>query len=147
MGTGPPKVADAPKPTSSIRTITTFGAPLGAWTSKRGGGFTLRASSSVYAGLGGSAIGRTVRSIVWAQAARAQATASRGAGEEDRRAGGAEGLSSRAAPWRPGTTRTIVPQVAAGSRRGGGLHDLDVSARPWAHTRIRGGQLPRAPGA
>ena len=34
---GPPNVLGAPKPISSIRTMTTFGAPLGAFTSKRGG--------------------------------------------------------------------------------------------------------------
>jgi hypothetical protein len=34
---------------SSIRTITTLGAPAGAFTSKRGGAFALRASTSVIA--------------------------------------------------------------------------------------------------
>src|SRR5439155_10893766 len=43
-------------------TITTLGAPLGALTSNRGGGLALRASSSVYVGRLGSAMGRTVRS-------------------------------------------------------------------------------------
>ena len=47
---------------SSISTMTTFGAPLGAVTSKRGGALTLRASISVYVGRRGSAIGSTVRS-------------------------------------------------------------------------------------
>ena len=44
---GPPNVLGPPKPMSSMRTITTFGAPLGAFTSKRAGGLALRASSSV----------------------------------------------------------------------------------------------------
>ena len=42
---GPPNALLWPKPMSSISTITTFGAPLGAFTSKRGGAFALRASS------------------------------------------------------------------------------------------------------
>jgi len=48
---------------SSISTMTTFGAPGGAFTSTRGGGVTLRASIPVPALKGGSAIGSTVRSI------------------------------------------------------------------------------------
>ena len=44
---GPPKVLGPPKPMSSISTITTLGAPLGALTSNRGGGLALRASSSL----------------------------------------------------------------------------------------------------
>ena len=59
---GPPNVLGPPKPTSSIRTMTTFGAFAGALTSNRAGGFALRASSSLYRGGSGSAIGRTVRS-------------------------------------------------------------------------------------
>jgi hypothetical protein len=54
VGIGPPKVLGAPKPRSSIRMITTFGAPAGALTWKAGGAFTLRASSSVYSGRFGS---------------------------------------------------------------------------------------------
>ena len=59
---GPPNVLGPPKPMSSIRTITTLGAPSGASTSNRGGGSTSRASSSVYVGGFGSWMGRTVRS-------------------------------------------------------------------------------------
>ena len=44
---GPPNVLGPPKPMSSISTITTLGAPLGALTSNRAGGLALRASSSV----------------------------------------------------------------------------------------------------
>ena len=44
---GPPNVLGPPKPTSSISTITTLGAPLGALTSNRAGGLALRASSSL----------------------------------------------------------------------------------------------------
>ena len=44
---GPPNVLGTPKPMSSIRMTTTFGAPAGALISKRGGMATLRASSSV----------------------------------------------------------------------------------------------------
>src|SRR3982750_1364927 len=43
MWIGPPKALDWPKPMSSIRTMTTLGARLGALTSKRGGVFALRA--------------------------------------------------------------------------------------------------------
>jgi hypothetical protein len=32
VGTGPPKVLDAPKPTSSVMTSRMFGAPAGAFT-------------------------------------------------------------------------------------------------------------------
>src|SRR5688572_11359834 len=60
---GPPKVLGPPNPTSSISTITTLGALLGAFTSKRAGGLALRASSSVYRCGAGSARGSTVRSI------------------------------------------------------------------------------------
>src|SRR5450631_1212311 len=59
---GPPNVLGPPKPMSSISTITTLGAPLGALTSNRAGGFAFRASRSLYVGRGGSWIGRTVRS-------------------------------------------------------------------------------------
>jgi hypothetical protein len=48
---------------SSSKTTTTFGAPLGAFTSKRGGGLTFRASSSVMVGGLGSGTGSTVLSI------------------------------------------------------------------------------------
>src|SRR5262245_31511284 len=60
--TGPPNALDWPKPMSSIRTMTTLGAPFGALTSKRGGALALRASISVIAGYFGSGTGRTVRS-------------------------------------------------------------------------------------
>src|SRR4029079_8726594 len=58
---GPPKVLGCPKPMSSIRTITTLGAPFGALISKRGGALALRASSSVIGLSCGSGIGRTAR--------------------------------------------------------------------------------------
>jgi hypothetical protein len=60
---GPPNVLAVPNPMSSIRKTTTFGAPFGAFTSKRAGALALRASSSVACGKFGSAIGSTVRSI------------------------------------------------------------------------------------
>src|SRR5215470_6822822 len=63
MRTGPPNALDWPKPMSSIRTMRTLGAPAGAFTSKRGGGVALRASSSVIGGYVGSGIGNTVRSV------------------------------------------------------------------------------------
>jgi hypothetical protein len=47
MLTGPPKALDWPKPMSSRSTMSTFGAPAGAFTSKRGGGAALRASNVV----------------------------------------------------------------------------------------------------
>ena len=50
MWIGPPKALGMPKPMSSMSTTTTFGAPDGALTSKRGGGVALRASSSVIGG-------------------------------------------------------------------------------------------------
>jgi hypothetical protein len=62
MSIGPPKAWEAPNPMSSISTITTFGAPSGALTSKRAGALASRASSSLYVGTAGSWIGRTVRS-------------------------------------------------------------------------------------
>ena len=65
---GPPKALDWPKPMSSSRTTTTFGAPWGAFTSKRTGGLTSRALSSVMPGGCGSGIGRTVRSTCCATA-------------------------------------------------------------------------------
>src|SRR5262245_8500503 len=62
MWTGPPKALGMPKPMSSMRTMSTLGAPAGAFTSKRVGGFASRASSTVDLGMSGSRIGRTVRS-------------------------------------------------------------------------------------
>src|SRR5512144_658447 len=62
MWTGPPNSDDCPNPMSSIRTMSTLGAPVGALTSKRGGAFALRASSSVNVGGAGAWIGSTVRS-------------------------------------------------------------------------------------
>ena len=59
---GPPNALLWPKPMSSISTITTLGAPCGAFTSKRGGALALRASSSVIGVTFGSGIGSTVRS-------------------------------------------------------------------------------------
>ncbi len=50
MWMGPPKALGMPKPMSSMRMMSTLGAPLGAFTSKRGGGVTLRTSSSVMGG-------------------------------------------------------------------------------------------------
>jgi hypothetical protein len=44
------------------RMISTLGAPVGAFTSKRGGGVALRASKVVIGGYVGCGIGRTVRS-------------------------------------------------------------------------------------
>ncbi len=51
MWIGPPKALDWPKPMSSISTMSTFGAPAGAFTSNRGGGgVALRTSSTVLCG-------------------------------------------------------------------------------------------------
>jgi hypothetical protein len=50
MRTGPPKALGMPKPMSSTSTMSTFGAPAGALTSKRGGGVVSRASSTVLCG-------------------------------------------------------------------------------------------------
>jgi len=47
IGIGPPKALGWPKPMSSIRMITTFGAPAGAVTRKGGGGVASRTSSVV----------------------------------------------------------------------------------------------------
>jgi hypothetical protein len=47
---------------SSMRMKTTFGAPFGAFTSKRGGGVALRASSSVMVGVAGGTMGKEERS-------------------------------------------------------------------------------------
>jgi hypothetical protein len=59
---GPPKALLWPKPMSSINTITTFGAPSGAWTSNRGGAVASRASSVVIVGAVAPTIGSTLRS-------------------------------------------------------------------------------------
>ncbi|MNF34245.1 hypothetical protein D3C84_150820 [compost metagenome] len=61
--TGPPKASETPKPMSSISMTTTFGAPFGAVTAKRGEAVALRTSNSVYVFRTGSLIGRTERSI------------------------------------------------------------------------------------
>ena len=58
----PPNVVVAPKPISYIRTTTTLGAPLGAFTSKISGLVTFLASISVTGSLGGGWMGRIVRS-------------------------------------------------------------------------------------
>jgi hypothetical protein len=58
----PAKRARLSKANVVQQTTTTFGAPLGALTSKRGGALALRASSSVISGHLGSGIGNTVPS-------------------------------------------------------------------------------------
>src|SRR5437762_2198023 len=78
MWIGPPKALDWPKPMSSIRTMTTLGAPFGALTSKRGGALALRASTSVMGLSLGSGIGRTVRSSLSEAALSASFAASAG---------------------------------------------------------------------
>ena len=50
MWIGPPKALDWPNPMSSISTMSTLGAPAGAFTSNRGGAFAFRTSSSVIGG-------------------------------------------------------------------------------------------------
>ena len=50
MRIGPPKALGMPKPMSSMRMMSTLGAPSDAFSSKRGGGVALRASSSVMGG-------------------------------------------------------------------------------------------------
>jgi hypothetical protein len=47
MATGPPKLLGTPNPMSSISTMTTFGAPAGAFTSNRGGIVTFRTATSL----------------------------------------------------------------------------------------------------
>jgi hypothetical protein len=59
---------------SSIRTITTLGAPSGALTSNRGGAVAFRASNSVAGGYEGSAMGRIVRSIPFGAPAEVSAS-------------------------------------------------------------------------
>ena len=83
MRIGPPKALLAPKPMSSISTMTTFGAPCGAFTSKRGGGVASRASSVVIGAAFGSAIGSTVRSIGYGSLLCAGRGDRRGHGEAD----------------------------------------------------------------
>ena len=63
MWMGPPKALDWPNPMSSMRTISTLGAPAGAFTSNRGGGVALRTSNTVLCGYCGSGIGSTERSV------------------------------------------------------------------------------------
>src|SRR4051794_2379775 len=58
MWIGPPNALAWPKPMSSIRMMSTFGAPFGAFTSKRGGALALRASSVVIGERFGSGMGR-----------------------------------------------------------------------------------------
>ena len=58
----PPNVLEPAYPKLSSRITITFGAPAGALTWKIGGAFAFLASSSVIAGIGGSASGNTVRS-------------------------------------------------------------------------------------
>ena len=60
----PPKLAAAPKPMSSMSTMTTLGAPSGARTENGGGASAFRALSSVIFGNTGSGTGKTVRSSV-----------------------------------------------------------------------------------
>src|SRR5438552_2225186 len=60
IGIGPPKALEWPKPMSSRRTMTMLGAPLGGFTSKRGGALALRASISVIGLIAGSGIGRVL---------------------------------------------------------------------------------------
>src|SRR5262249_973110 len=59
MWIGPPNALDWPNPMSSISTISTFGAPAGALTWKRGGGGgALRMSSTLLGSTGGLGIGK-----------------------------------------------------------------------------------------
>ena len=58
----PPKGSVAPKPMSSMSTITTLGAPSGGVMLKGGGAVTLRASSSVMGAATGGWMGSDVRS-------------------------------------------------------------------------------------
>ena len=59
---GPPNAAGWPNPMSSISTSRTFGAPVGAVRSRRGGICALRTSCSVINAGTGCGIGSTVRS-------------------------------------------------------------------------------------
>ena len=62
---GPPNADDAPKPTSSISTTSTFGAPFGGRKGSIGGNFVSGslASKVVNPMVGRSGIGRTSRPI------------------------------------------------------------------------------------
>ena len=60
----PPNWVAAPNPISSINTITTLGAPAGAFTENAGGAVAFLASISVIFGNTGSGTGKTVRSTV-----------------------------------------------------------------------------------
>src|SRR5262245_47370720 len=61
VGIGPPNVLDAPKPTSSVMMSSTFGAPLGAWTSLGKSGVESLTVRPILPWNGGSGIGRTFR--------------------------------------------------------------------------------------
>jgi hypothetical protein len=63
MWMGPPNALDWPNPMSSIKTMSTFGAPAGALISNRGGGVAFRTSNPVLCGYCGSGIGSTVRPV------------------------------------------------------------------------------------
>src|SRR5215468_2140600 len=59
VGIGPPNVLDAPKPTSSVMISSTFGAPLGAWTSLGKSGLESLTVRPILPRNGGSGFGRT----------------------------------------------------------------------------------------
>ena len=50
VGITPPKVLGTPNPASSVMISSTFGAPAGGFTSKRGGGTASRASNTALCG-------------------------------------------------------------------------------------------------
>src|SRR5262245_37631732 len=60
VGIGPPNVLEAPKPTSSVMIKSTFGSPLGAWTSLGKSGVDSLAVRPILPWNGGSGLGRTV---------------------------------------------------------------------------------------
>jgi hypothetical protein len=63
---GPPNALDAPNPTSSIKTISTFGAPAGGRTGRMGANFAFGsfASYKTEPAYGEFGIGRISRCIV-----------------------------------------------------------------------------------
>ena len=82
---GPPNALLAPKPMSSISTMTTLGAPSGALTSKRGGALASRASSVVM-GFGFGSVDRqhgAVEGVGGVGCYRAQHEADAEGGEDD----------------------------------------------------------------
>src|SRR5262245_60800725 len=65
VGIGPPKVLDAPNPTSSVMMSKTLGAPLGGLTSLGKSGFEVLAIRSISPLNGASGLGRDSSGCSW----------------------------------------------------------------------------------